>query len=102
MQDLRISETLRFLLVISDLQSDHYIRECPQKDTTEKPVNAQGKPLPPPTYLCRACGKTGDHYARDCDVVIERQQGRQKQLGPAECWYQANSLDFVDIQAGSA
>ncbi|KJE04557.1 nuclear protein [Cryptococcus gattii NT-10] len=63
---------------------DHFVRECPNKE--DKP---RGPKPPHQGYVCRACGADGQHYIRDCPLVLEREEAKakKKELGPAECWF---------------
>nr|ODO02602.1 nuclear protein [Cryptococcus depauperatus CBS 7855] len=64
--------------------SDHFIRECPNKEDKPRAPRA-----PPQGYVCRACGVDGQHYIKDCPLVVEREEAKakKKELGPAECWF---------------
>jgi hypothetical protein len=89
LQDLPVGETVRhFMMKSTDpRQSEHLIRDCPNKEAADAARRGGGPRPPPPGYVCRACGMQDAHYIRECPVVAEREgeRAKRKELGPAEC-----------------
>jgi hypothetical protein len=107
LQDLPVGETVRQLKMkpADPRQSEHLIRDCPNKEAADAARRGGGPRPPPPGYVCRACGMQDAHYIRECPVVAEREgeRAKRKELGPAECMSCIRDCEHCSSsQAGSA
>lgn len=59
-------------------QSEHFIKDCPSKDSTEERK-------PSADYRCPGCGAVGEHFYKQCDNYKPREN--LPPITQHECWF---------------